>query len=150
MHEINSDIMLLGQQTWVDWWRQTARVMASCWLSLGDAIFSRPRLPARWKGYGLSEAAPFQRHRCHSNSLWGCFQHLCKVTERISADVLEKKHNICNVSIHTCIMLMGRERERKIQCMTAVFKFWLWFPCRTEQCDNTLCSADVLGLLWHL
>lgn len=36
MHEINSDIMLLGQQTQGDWWRQTARVIASCWLSPGD------------------------------------------------------------------------------------------------------------------
>lgn len=46
MHEINSDIMLLGQQMQVDWWRQMVRVIASCWLSLGDAIFSQSLLPA--------------------------------------------------------------------------------------------------------
>lgn len=30
LHGINSDIMLLGQQTHVDWWRQTIGMRASC------------------------------------------------------------------------------------------------------------------------
>lgn len=83
--------MLLGQQTQVDWWRQTVRVIASCWLSLGDAIFSQPLLPACERDMGcLASPVPMPllslKHPLglFSTLVLGGRRHFNRSTEKIT------------------------------------------------------------------
>lgn len=74
------------------------------------------------KGIWAVEPALFQCHSRHSSSLWGCFRHLCKVAEKISAEKI--MYFRCN----------GGKKTEKYDCCIfngSVFIFSSHLHCNT-------------------
>lgn len=151
MHEINSDIMLLGQQTQVDWWRQTVGVIASCWLSLGDAIFSQSLLPACEKNTGCL-ASPFSSATLVTQTHFGVVFNTCvrwlKINQLKSWKILHFKSN---VSIQTSI-IFRQEKKKTVNMILLHFNGASVFTAFTNAICFHLSQVDTYlqsAYLWR-